>query len=223
MADFYRSRPELVIFDCDGVLVDSEVLANQVFLDKLTALGLKLSLADLFEKFVGRTMLDCMAQVEKMLGKPAPAHFVTELDQATFQAFENDLKAIEGIDFVLDALDAAKIPYCVASSGSHVKMNKTLGLTGLLPRLEGRIFSASDVTNPKPFPDIYLHAAYQMQIAPRYCAVIEDSPTGARAGHAAGMKVFGYGAVLSLRSKLKEAGAEVFEDMRSLPTLLGLA
>jgi beta-phosphoglucomutase-like phosphatase (HAD superfamily) len=215
--------PKLVIFDCDGVLVDSEILANQVFLDKLTALGLELNLADLFERFVGRTMADCMAQVEVMLGKPAPAQFVTELDRATFQAFENELKAVEGIGLVLDTLDMAKIPYCVASSGSHTKMNKTLGLTGLLPRLEGRIFSATEVARPKPFPDIYLHAAHQMHTAPQDCVVIEDSPTGARAGKAAGMKVFGYGATLSSQSKLKDTGAEVFEDMHSLPRLLGIA
>ncbi len=214
--------PKLVIFDCDGVLVDSEVIANQVFLDKLLALGLKLELADLFEKFVGRTMADCMAQVEVMLGKSAPAQFVSELDHATFLAFESDLKAVDGIALVLDALDAAKIAYCVASSGSHLKMNKTLGLTGLLPRLEGRIYSASEVARPKPFPDIYLYAASQMQTSPQDCVVIEDSPTGAKAGRAAGMKVLGYGTVTHLHGPLKEAGAEVFDDMRRLPALLGL-
>jgi HAD superfamily hydrolase (TIGR01509 family) len=213
--------PKLVIFDCDGVLVDSELLANQVFLEKLTALGLKLSLANLFENFVGRSMSACMAQVEQMLGAPAPVGFLAELDAATFQAFESDLKAVPGIEQVLNALDAAAIPYCVASSGSHVKMDKTLRLTGLMPRLAGRIYSATEVARSKPFPDIYLYAASQMGVAPQDCVVIEDSPTGAEAGRAAGMKVFGY-AVLNAESKLSAAGAKVFKDMGELPGLLGL-
>jgi HAD superfamily hydrolase (TIGR01509 family) len=213
--------PKLVIFDCDGVLVDSELLANQVFLEKLTALGLKLNLADLFENFVGRTMSACMAQVEQMLGQPAPPSFLAELDAATFRAFETDLKTVPGIEYLLDGLDAEAIPYCVASSGSHAKMDKTLGLTGLLPRLAGRIYSASEVARAKPFPDIYLYAARKMGMAAQDCVVVEDSPTGAQAGRAAGMKVFGY-AALNSESKLIAAGAKVFSDMRELPGLLGL-
>jgi HAD superfamily hydrolase (TIGR01509 family) len=217
-----RSLPELVIFDCDGVLVDSELLANQVFLEKLTELGLKLSLADLFENFVGRTMAYCMSEVERMLGRAAPETFVADLDQATFRAFENELKVVDDIELVLDALDTVGIPYCVASSGSHQKMAKTLGLTGLLPRLSGRIFSATDVARSKPFPDVYLHAASKMLTVPEHCVVVEDSATGVQAGRAAGMKVYGYAALNSER-KLLEAGAEVFKEMRQLPKLLGLA
>jgi HAD superfamily hydrolase (TIGR01509 family) len=213
--------PKLVIFDCDGVLVDSELLANQVFLERLNALGLNLKIADLFERFVGRTMSNCLSQVEQMLGRSVPENFLLELDQATFQVFEQNLKAVEGIEFVLDTLDAAGIQYCVASSGSHAKMNKTLGLTGLLPRLEGRLYSASDVARSKPFPDIYLHAAQKMSVGIEHCIVIEDSPTGAQAGIAAGMKVFGY-AALNSEQKLREAGAETFKDMHQLPGLLGL-
>jgi HAD superfamily hydrolase (TIGR01509 family) len=214
--------PQLVIFDCDGVLVDSELLANQVFLAKLSALGLKLDLAYLMEHFVGRSMLDCLNQVEQMLGRPVPDNFLTELDQATFQAFESDLKAVEGIEKVLDALDLARISYCVASSGSHAKMNKTLGLTGLLPRLSGRIYSASEVARAKPFPDIYLYAAQKSSVASHHCVVIEDSPTGARAAMAAGMKVYGYAARNSA-NKLETAGAKVFKNMKDLPGLLGIS
>jgi beta-phosphoglucomutase-like phosphatase (HAD superfamily) len=113
------SPPKLVIFDCDGVLVDSELLANQVFLEKLKALGLNPTIADLFERFVGRTLSNCLSQVEQMLGRPVPDSFLRDLDQATFQAFEQDLKAVEGIEFVLNTLDTAGIQYCVASSGSQ--------------------------------------------------------------------------------------------------------
>lgn len=210
-----------MIFDCDGVLVDSEVLANQVFLDKLTALGLKLSLNDLFDRFVGRSMAACMQEVERMLGRPPPDDFQTQLDAATFLAFEADLKPIDGIVEVLNALDRADLPYCVASSGSHQKMQKTLGLTGLLPRLRGRIFSSSEVTHSKPAPDIYLHAARKMSTAPQRCVVIEDSPTGVQAGRAAGMKVFGYAAINS-EEKLEAAGAVLFKDMSALPEMLGI-
>lgn len=215
------TAPKLVIFDCDGVLVDSELLANQVFLEKLRAFGLNLTIADLFERFVGRTMSDCLSQVEQMRGRPVPEGFLRDLDQATFHAFEAALKPVAGIEFVLNTLDAAGIQYCVASSGSHSKMNKTLGLTGLLSRLEGRIYSASDVARSKPFPDIYLHAAQKMSVGIEHCIVIEDSPTGAQAGIAAGMKVFGY-AALNSEQKLREAGAETFKDMHQLPGLLGL-
>ena len=109
----------------------------------------------------------------------------------------------------------------MASSGSHAKMRKTLGLTGLWPRLEGRIYSAQQVARSKPFPDIYLFASEQMGVAPIDCVVIEDSPTGADAARAAGMRVFGY-AALNDAAKLQHAGAVTFKDMLVLPTLLGL-
>ena len=215
------ATPKLVIFDCDGVLVDSELLANQVFLRKLQALGLKLDLIDLFERFVGRSMADCMSQVEKMLGRKPPSNFLTELDAETFEIFEQDLKSVSGIENVLQHLDQLHIPYCVASSGSHVKMLKTLGLTGLWPRFEGRIFSAQQVARSKPFPDIYLFAAEQMGFQPVDAVVIEDSPTGALAGRAAGMKVYGYANAQS-ETKLAQAGAILFQNMTELPKLLGL-
>lgn len=215
------SPPALLILDCDGVLVDSEVLANQVFLEALRGLGLDLQLADLFERFVGRTMADCLRQVEAMLGRPVPEGFLAQLDARTFEAFERGLKAVPGVVSLLDRLDQARVPYCVASSGSHAKMRKTLGLTGLWDRLEGRIYSATDVPRSKPFPDIYLHAAAAMRTEPGRCVVVEDSATGVRAGIAAGMRVFGY-AAMTEAARLEAAGATVFTDMAQLPGLLGL-
>ena len=125
------SRPTLVIFDCDGVLVDSEVLANEVFRRRLKVLGIDLSLAEMFDKFVGRSMGDCMNLIGQMLGHAPPEDFLPQLDAETFAAFERELKAVPGIDVLLDRLEQEGIATCVASSGSHAKMRKTLGLTGL--------------------------------------------------------------------------------------------
>jgi HAD superfamily hydrolase (TIGR01509 family) len=208
--------PQMVIFDCDGVLVDSELIANRVFLHHLQNLGLELHLEDLFERFVGRSMAYCLQDIERILGRSLPENFLSELDRDTFAAFDTELRAVEGVVDLLDRLDHIGLSYCVASSGSHGKMDKTLGLTGLLPRLRGRIFSASEVARAKPYPDIYLHAAQRMQRAPEECVVIEDSPTGVRAGVAAGMTVFGY-AGHTPAAKLAAAGAKVFRHMNELP------
>lgn len=215
------ARPLLVIFDCDGVLVDSELLANQVFRRHLGALGIELSMPEMFEKFVGRSMGDCLRLIAEMLGREPPPDFLKQLDADTFAVFDRELKAVAGIGALLDELTRQGLPYCVASSGSHTKMRKTLGLTGLWDRLQGRIFSASEVARAKPHPDIYLHAAAKMGVVPERCVVIEDSPNGVKAGMAAGMQVLGY-AALQPEAKLLEAGARVFHRMDEVPALLGL-
>src|SRR5579864_5494987 len=157
-------RFELVIFDCDGVLVDSELITNRVFAGVLGELGLPVTLEFVFEHFVGRSMQHCWEEVAGMLGKEVPAHWQSEFQLRTTAALEAEVQAVHGIEAVLDALE---VPYCVASSGSHAKMATTLGATGLLPRFSGRIFSAADVARGKPAPDIFLHAASRSGVQPR--------------------------------------------------------
>jgi len=148
---------DLVIFDCDGVLVDSEPIANRVFAEALNAIGLEIGYEEVCRRFVGLTMEHCVRDVEAMLGRPVPPGFVDRLQQRTFQAFRDDgLRAVEG---VADVVDSLTMPTCVASSGELEKMRFTLGLTGLLGRFDGRLFSAQQVKRGKPFPDLFLHAA----------------------------------------------------------------
>lgn len=207
----------LVIFDCDGVLVDSELITNRVFVGMLNELGLALTLEDMFDRFVGRSMPQCLEIITELLGHPAPQHFVEEYQTRSATALRAELKTVPDIEIVLAAM---RIPYCVASSGSHEKMQTTLGITGLLPQFRGKMYSVTEVARSKPFPDVFLHAARQQGVMPADCAVIEDTPTGVRAGVAAGMTVFGYCA-LTPRQRLIEAGAHhIFERMRDLPGLI---
>jgi HAD superfamily hydrolase (TIGR01509 family) len=207
----------LVIFDCDGVLVDSELITNRVFGQMLNELGIAISLEDIFERFVGRSMPQCLEILAKLLGRPVPQHFVEEYQTRSATALKSELKAVPDIETVLAAM---RVPYCVASSGSHEKMHTTLGITGLLPQFRGKMYSVTEVAQSKPFPDVFLHAARQQGVMPADCAVIEDTPTGVRAGVAAGMTVFGYCA-LTPKQRLIEAGAHhTFERMRDLPSLI---
>src|SRR4029077_12596783 len=131
----------------------------------------------------------CWELVARMLGRPPPPHLIDEYLARTNAALKSELHAVPGIEETLDALDAIRVPYCVASSGTHEKMATTLGITGLLPRFMGRISSVTDVARAKPAPDVYLHAAGRHGVTPSACCVIEDSPTGVAAGVAAGMTV----------------------------------
>ena len=209
-------RFELVIFDCDGVLVDSERITNTVFAQMLAELGLERSLEEMYRDFVGRSMAACMQRVERLLGRPPPADFRARLEARSFEALRRELRPVEGIGAALDALD---VPCCVASSGGHDKMRLTLGVTGLLARFDGRLFSATEVARGKPWPDVFLHAAARMGADPSRTAVVEDSPAGVRAGVAAGMTVFGYAGMMDADA-LRAAGAVTFRRMEALPELL---
>ncbi|HEX3949335.1 MAG TPA: HAD family hydrolase [Steroidobacteraceae bacterium] len=214
------TRFDLVIFDCDGVLVDSELITNRIFVRMLNELGLALSLEDVFEQFVGRSMQQCLETVTGLLGGPVPDDFVDEFQRRSAAALKSELRAIADIESVLRALH---VPFCVASSGTHEKMHTTLGVTGLLPQFAGKMYSVTDVARSKPHPDVFLHAASRQGVAPSACAVIEDTPTGVRAGVAAGMTVFGYCA-LTPRPSLITAGAHhTFARMRELPALLSIS
>jgi HAD superfamily hydrolase (TIGR01509 family) len=210
---------ELVIFDCDGVLVDSERVANEVFAQVLEEVcGLKFTLEDMFDTFVGHSRVQCLQKIEAMIGKAPPPELDLRYQQDINQALAESVAAIDGIESVLEHL---ALPYCVASSGSHDKMQMTLGKTGLMRFFEGNIFSTSEVERGKPHPDIYLHAARTMGVDdPARCLVVEDSPIGITGAVAAGMQVFGF-AELMPAHKLKASGAHrIFERMHDLPDLI---
>jgi HAD superfamily hydrolase (TIGR01509 family) len=210
-------RFALVIFDCDGVLVDSELITSRVFSTMLNELGLQVSVEGVFEQFVGRSMEQCLEMIESMLGRAVPEDFTREYRQRMTAALHSELTAVPGIEA---ALDAIQIPYCVASNGTREKMQTTLGVTGLLPRFKDKLFSVSEVARGKPFPDVFLYAAAQSGAAPRDCAVIEDTATGVAAGVAAGMTVFGYCARTPAQ-RLVEAGAHfTFDRMGDLAGVL---
>jgi HAD superfamily hydrolase (TIGR01509 family) len=211
--------PELVIFDCDGVLVDSEPIANRILAAALVEAGLDTTYEETTRETTGLSMASVLAWAEGRLGRPLPANFEARVQTDTFAAFRRDLAPVPG---VAEALDQIDLPVCVASSGEVAKIRLSLGLTGLLPRFEGRIFSAAQVARGKPFPDLFLHAAKAMQAQPAGCAVIEDSVPGVQAARAAGMDVLAYAAG-GAEPGLAAAGARTFADMAELSGLLGLA
>ncbi|MGB8859087.1 MAG: HAD family hydrolase, partial [Ilumatobacteraceae bacterium] len=181
--------PQLVIFDCDGVLVDSERLAVRVDQQVLAAMGWELTIAEVIDRFVGRNHAHMTAELSRHLGRQLNGDWdapYAHLYQATFEA---ELLPVEG---VIDMLDRLQLPVCVASNGSHARMRSALSLTGLLHRFEDRLFSGDDVPHPKPAPDLFLHAAAHFGAATSRCVVVEDSPTGIAAGAAAGMRVIAY-------------------------------
>ena len=209
--------PGLVIFDCDGVLVDSEPIANRVFGQMLAEQGLALAPEAVIERFVGRTMADCLTQAAALLGRPLPGDFEAEHDRRLFAALAAGLVAVPGVVQLLDGLAS---PCCVASNGGPDKLRFSLLQVGLLARFEGALFSAAEVARGKPAPDLFLHAARCMGVLPAACLVVEDTPTGVAAGVAAGMTVFGF-AACTPAARLREAGAhQVFAAMDELPALL---
>ena len=205
-----------MIFDCDGVLVDSELLSNRVLAQTLAEVGLPMSLDETIATFMGHSMSACVAIIEERTSRPISPNFVADFRDRTFEVFRRELRPVAGIESALDAID---LPSCVASSGPPEKIHLTLSITGLLPRFAGRIFSAVEVERGKPHPDLFLHAAHKMGVAPTACAVVEDSVRGVQAAIAAGMRVFGY-ADLTDADTLAAAGARVFRSMAELPALL---
>lgn len=211
---------KLVIFDCDGVLIDSEPIANRVLRDLLESAGLKLTLEEVMGTFVGNTKDGCIVVAGNMLGRPLPADFGKRWDKALFAA----LRAVKPVAGVPELLAGMKVPFCVASNGNPDRMALALDYAGLMPWVRGKLFTASEVANPKPAPDLFLHAARSMGAAPAHCAVVEDTPTGVAAAVAAGMAVFGYaGAAHSDAAQLRAAGATTFKAMGELPALLARA
>ncbi len=211
---------ELVIFVCDGVLIDSEPIANRVLAEQLRSVGLDMTPDEVLREFVGRTRDGCIEHAAKMLGRPLPEHFGERWDTALFDALAREVQAVDG---VMEVLQGLGVPYCVASNGTPHRMRMALDAAGLLHLVHDRLFTASEVAHPKPAPDLFLHAAHEMGATPASTVVVEDTTTGVKAAVAAGMRVFAYaGAPHANREALRTAGAEVFDDMRDLPRLLGV-
>ncbi|MFF7989665.1 HAD family hydrolase [Kitasatospora xanthocidica] len=208
---------ELVIFDCDGVLVDSEVIAVRVLVRLGEEYGWALSEAEAIERFVGRSEAANHATVAERLGEETATVWDKRFRELHAEAVDAGLTPVDGLP---EALAAITLPTCVASSGPHEKMRHTLGRTGLHDRFAGRIFSATDVGRGKPAPDLFLHAARSMGVDPAACVVVEDSLPGVQAARAAGMRALGYAGGITPAERLAGPGTVVFTDMRELPGLI---
>ncbi|WP_329499393.1 HAD family hydrolase [Kitasatospora herbaricolor] len=208
---------ELVIFDCDGVLVDSERIAVRVQVALGAELGWPLTEEEVIERFIGRSTAAIGEQVADRLGADTAALWSARFEELHRVAVDTGLAPVDGIT---EALEAITLPSCIASSGSHAKMRHTLGRTGLHDRFEGRIFSATEVARGKPEPDLFLHAAARMGVPPQACVVVEDSRYGVLAARAAGMRAVGYAGGLTPAHRLEGPGTVVIEDMRQLPAVL---
>jgi HAD superfamily hydrolase (TIGR01509 family) len=213
-----RSPPfELLILDCDGVVVDSEPITMRVLTEMLHDLGVSIGVEEANERFIGTTFARTLEIISDLLGGPLPEDFVRGYRDRTFAALEAELKPVPGIEA---ALDQIAIPYCVASNGPHVKLRKTLSVTSLLSRFEGRMFSSADVPRGKPYPDLFLHAARHFSVTPAACLVVEDSAHGIAAALAAGMSAYGFSGSAP-EGRLRSAGAHrVFCQMSDLPSLV---
>jgi HAD superfamily hydrolase (TIGR01509 family) len=210
------SGTELAIFDCDGVLVDSERLAVRVDMVILDRVGWPLTEEEVVERFVGRPHAYMVSEIEAHLGT-LPEGWVDEYLPLYEAAFTEELVAVDG---VADALDEITLPTCVASSSTHASIRRSLELTGLRERFGERIFSVEDVAHGKPAPDVFLFAADRMGTDPQRCVVIEDSVHGVTAARAAGMRVLAFGGGVVPAEQLAGPATTVFDHMRELPGLL---
>lgn len=212
--------PKMGIFDCDGVLVDSETIGNKVLQRNLARHGLELSLEKIMDMFVGGTTAGLMGEARKM-GADLPDDWLDHIYPEIFEALTQSVEMVPHIPLVLDALDVAGIVYAIGSNGPMRKMEITLGKTNLWDRFEGRAFSSHDCDAPKPAPDVYLKAARLAGVDPGECVVIEDSANGAQAAVAAKMPCYGYCAETPI-DKLSPYCVSTFDDMRDLPKFLGI-
>ncbi|MEI4471670.1 HAD family hydrolase [Frigidibacter sp. MR17.24] len=214
---------DAVLFDCDGVIVDSEPPAFELMIADFRAHGVTLSDAEIEETFIGGTIPGVFERARAM-GVPLPDGWPDDFYDRLYARLAQGVPLVAGVEALLDRLDAAGVPYAIGSNGSLRKMEITLGQH---PRLRDRfaphIYSGQELGRPKPAPDLYLHAAAALGVAPARAAVVEDSPTGAEAARAAGMDCFGHaGGHAGPARRLAERGARVFHRMDELPALLGL-
>ncbi len=214
--------PQLVIFDCDGVLVDSEVISNDVLAQALSAEGLPTTLAEARKAYQGLLLAEVVHDAEARLGRSLPEGWLARYERDRADVFRRELRALPGAAETVATFSAAGVEVCVASQGKLEKTRLSLELTGLRHLFdEPALFSAEQVARGKPYPDLFLHAARTMGAAPRACVVVEDSPSGVIAASAAAMRVFGYSAD-SDPAALERAGAELLWSLAELPPLFGL-
>lgn len=216
---------DCVIFDCDGVLVDSEPIVHRVLNEMLNELGIAISLEESKRWFLGRAVRDELGNIERRLGKPLPENWLSTWLARRNQVLEAEVVAVPHVREAIEAITARGLPVCVASGADRIKVKLQLTRTGLVELFQQdareHIFSSTEVDRSKPAPDVYLLAARTMDVDPSRCVVVEDSPTGVTAGVAAGMAVLGYAALNDAR-ELRQAGAHtIFTDMRQLPELIG--
>jgi len=213
---------ELVIFDCDGVLVDSEVISNEVLARMLTREGLPTTLPEARRDYQGLLLTDVRTRAEAKLGRLLPPGWLAEYEHERAEAFRRELKAVAGAAETVRRVKAAGLKVCVASQGALAKTRLTLGLAGLRELFPpDALFSAQDVSRPKPDPALFQHAAATMKTEPSACAVIEDTASGIMAAVAAGMRAIGYAADSDERA-LRDADAEIIRSLDELPERLGL-
>jgi HAD superfamily hydrolase (TIGR01509 family) len=213
----------LIIFDCDGVLVDSEPLALRVLLDGIAERGVAIEEAVAYERFLGRSLASVIETVERDFGVALETDALERMRDTLYALFREELRAVAG---VADAIGGLDVPFCVASSSQMERIRLSLEITGLAPLFDDRVFSATMVANGKPAPDLFLLAASRMQVNPGRCIVIEDSPAGIEAAQRAGMRVFAFtggshARSAGHRSRLAALRPDlVFDDMARLPELV---
>lgn len=212
---------DLVIFDCDGVLIESERLAVELDVEMLAEVGWQLSREEIIERFMGRSFKHMLGEIAQFLGHRVPEEWIARWDEAYRHKLAAELEPVEGVADVIDALHADGYQTCVASSSGPVQLETNLTTAQLFERLAGRIFSAVEVENGKPAPDLFLHAAATMGVPPERCVVVEDSRYGVQAARAAGMHVFAFAAGgMTPLGALAGPGTTIFHDMRELPDLI---
>lgn len=214
--------PKAVLFDCDGVLVDTEPPTFELLQTELAERGLTMDIPEMERVFIGGTM-EKLADIARGMGADLPPDWVPSFYAKLYKHLETNAPVIAGVVELLDALDAQGIPYAVGSNGSGAKMAVTLGQhPALLARFKGHVYSGQDLGCPKPDAGLYLHAARALGVAPEQCVVVEDSPTGAMAAANAKMRCMGY-APHGGNAALEATGARLFSSMFNLPELLGVA
>ncbi|WP_246074243.1 HAD family hydrolase [Flavobacterium daemonense] len=205
-----------IIFDCDGVLVDTEKIGNGILLEMASEYGFKMDIEDAYRDFNGRNLKDCFRYIEEAIHQKLPENFEEEYRQKSFEAFKTQVKPMEG---VVDFIEKLKIPYCVASSGPVEKIRLNLEVAGLLDKFENKIFSSYQINSWKPEPEIFLHAAKEMGFEVKDCIVLEDSKAGIKAGISGGFKVYGFANGYN-NSDLEEEGAILFSSYEELSKML---
>ena len=221
----HNRKFDLIIFDCDGVLVDSELISCRAHAQILSRHGYAITADQVLERFLGVSDREARATIEAEIGRRLPGDFEAQVKQATLQHYAGDLRAISNVGAAIAAID---LPKCVASSGTPEKIRHGLSCAGLHDVLAPNIFSATQVTRGKPAPDLFLFAAERMRAAPARCVVIEDSVPGITGALAAGMSVLGFHGGShcgpGYADKLRAAGAhQTFDDMRQLPAMIAAA
>ena len=207
-----------IIFDCDGVLVDTEKIGNGILLEMASEHGFEMELEDAYRNFNGRNLKDCFLHIEEAISQKLPENFEAEYREKSFEAFKTQVKPMEG---VMSFIEELKIPYCVASSGPVEKIRLNLEVAGLLDKFENKLFSSYQIKSWKPEPGIFLHAAKEMGFEVENCVVIEDSKAGVIAGKRGGFEVYGFANGYN-NEDLEKEGAILFSSYEELKGLLKL-